>query len=102
MGLGLKRNTNINTFYMDTTKYKAICQQLVTDLEVLAKKYDLSNFGFIGFVGEPGKGHTPVCLHSVTKPQFQNHLHIMLSKAVFYKAVEDLKKMGGTAYDLSL
>lgn len=86
---------------MDIAKYKAISRELSADLDVLAKKYDLSNYGFIGFVGEPDKGHVPLCIHAVTKPKFQHHLHILLSKAVFMKAVNELKEIGGNAYDIS-
>lgn len=86
---------------MDVAKYKAISRELSAELDALAKKYDLSNYGFIGFVGEPGKGHVPLCIHAITKEQFRDHLHIKLAKAVFLKAVDDLAKIGGHAYDIS-
>lgn len=84
---------------MDIPKYRAISRALSADLEVLAKKYDLSNFSFIGFVGEPDKGHVPICMHHVTKEQFRDHWHIKLAKAIFLKAVDDLAKVGGHTYD---
>jgi hypothetical protein len=80
---------------MDFPKYKAIAKQMSADLDALAKKYDLSNYGFIGFVGEPGKGHVPVCIHAVTKPKYNDHLHIKLSKGVFLQAAKTLGEIGG-------
>lgn len=87
---------------MDTAKYKAIAKEMSADLDALAKKYDLSNYGFIGFVGEPGKGHVPVCIHAVTKPQYNDHIHIKLSKGVFIKAAQTLGEIGGNMYEVTI
>lgn len=87
---------------MDKEKYTAIGKELARDLDQLAKKYDLSNYGFMGFIGEPGKGHVPVCMHSVSKPQFKNHAHVQLGKMVFLDAVAKLAAIGGNAYQVNI
>ena len=85
---------------MDTTKYKAISREIAADLDALAKKYDLSNYSFIGFMGEPNKGHVPICLHSVTKPKFKDHFHLQLAKVVFMNAMNELAKTGGNVHEV--
>lgn len=67
------------------------------ELDALAKKYNLSNFWFVGFQGEPGKGHFPFCIWNCLKPQFTNHSHVILSKAMFLQATEQLKSISGSA-----
>lgn len=86
---------------MDVAKYKAICKAISADLDQLAKKYDLSNYGFMGFVGAPGSGHTPVFVHSITKAQWQDHPHILLSRAAFLKLVDSISSLGGNTYHVT-
>lgn len=88
---------------MDKEKYSAIAKQISAELDLLAKKYDLSNYGFVGFVGEPGKGHVPICAHSVVKAQFKDHWHVMLSKVLFLEFTTKLAEVAGKGtYDVGV
>lgn len=80
---------------MEKEKYQAIGKQISAELKALALKYDLSNYGFVGFVGEPGKGHVPLCIHEIVKVEFRDHIHILLAKSVFIKMVSDLVEVAG-------